>query len=148
MAASSLTARKQAADALLRAGQHREAAEAYRQCLCGAAESDDPALVASVCCNASLACARCGRATEALLYAEKALSVDSTSTKALYRKAHALRLLGNLSEASAVLAQVENALARQGKRSADTERERAALQCEVERRGLAAAKQGTQSRIW
>ena len=152
MAADPIETRKQAADALLKAGEHSKAAEAYRQLLCDLTRStqssqDNKALLVRVCCNASLACSRCGRATEALLYADKALSADSSNLKALYRKAQALRLLGNLSEASSVLARVEAAHKEAGTRSLDTEREREALNKEIERRGTACSLAGAQSSV-
>ena len=140
---STLETGKERGDALMRAGDCKAAAEAYRQCLRGA-DAAHP-LYARACANASLACARCGRATEALLYAERALAVDAAEPKALYRKAHALRLLGNLTAADAVLGDVEARLRAAGRSSPAVAAERAALQHDIEQRGAACALAGMHS---
>lgn len=137
---STLEEGKERGDTLMRGGDWRAAAEAYRQGLRGAATTHP--LYARVCANASLACARCGRATEALLYAERALAVDPAAPKALYRKAHALRLLGNLTAAAAVLGDVEARLRAAGQASPAVAAERAALQHNIEQRGTACALAG------
>lgn len=139
---TSLETGKERGDALMRAGDYRAAAEAYRQCLRGADSAAERALYARVCANASLACARCGRAPEALLYAERALAVDAAEPKALYRKAHALRLLGNLTAADAVLGDVEARLRAEGRSSPAVAAERAALQHDIDQRGTACALAG------
>ena len=138
-----LEERKLAADELLKNGDYGNACEKYRQCLCGLKVDDDSVdeskkdLFVRTCCNASLACARSNRAMEALFYSEKALAARPGNIKGLYRKAHALRMLNNLTEAVETLDQLEKALDAAGKTSKDVQNEKKALQNEIDKYGTA-----------
>ena len=93
---------KRRGDEAVRAGNNRDAIEAYTACLEASDEND--AGMAAVLSNRSLACCRAGRHADALADAERVIRARPDWSKGYWRKAAALKPMKERLEAVRALA--------------------------------------------